>query len=151
MASDYARDVIGYGGKPPHPRWPKQARLAVNFVLNYEEGSEPSIVDGDNRSEAHAEGAVVQFGPGERDLAAESSFEYGSRAGFWRITQLFDERKIPLDGVRLRARARTQSAGRPRDRGAWLRHLLSRLALGADVPSPRGRGAQAHPARRRLA
>src|SRR5882757_5953742 len=96
MASDYARDMIGYGGKPPNPRWPKRARLAINFVLNYEEGSEPSIVDGDGKSEPHAEGAVVAFGPGERDLAAESSFEYGSRAGFWRITGLFDERKIPL-------------------------------------------------------
>jgi peptidoglycan/xylan/chitin deacetylase (PgdA/CDA1 family) len=96
MPGNYARDLVGYGGKPPNPRWPKNARLALNFVLNYEEGSEPSIIDGDNRSESHAEGAVVQFGPGERDLAAESSFEYGSRAGFWRVTKAFDDRKIPL-------------------------------------------------------
>ncbi|MBI2961820.1 MAG: allantoinase PuuE [Betaproteobacteria bacterium] len=96
MTSDYPRDVVGYGGTPPHPRWPNGARLAVNFVLNYEEGSEPSIVDGDGRSEPGVEGAVAQFAPGERDLAAESTFEYGSRAGFWRITGLFDERKIPL-------------------------------------------------------
>jgi allantoinase len=97
MSSDYARDVVGYGGKPPDPRWPNGARLAINFVLNYEEGSERTIIDGDGQSEAHAEGAVGGgFGPGERDLAAESSFEYGSRAGFWRITQAFDTRKVPL-------------------------------------------------------
>jgi peptidoglycan/xylan/chitin deacetylase (PgdA/CDA1 family) len=97
MTTTYARDVIGYGGKPPNPHWPNGARLALNFVLNYEEGSEPSIVDGDGRSESHAEGAVgAPFGPGERDLAAETSFEYGSRAGFWRITRAFDERRIPL-------------------------------------------------------
>jgi peptidoglycan/xylan/chitin deacetylase (PgdA/CDA1 family) len=96
VVSNYARDVVGYGGRPPNPRWPKEARLAVNFVLNYEEGSEPSIIDGDGKSEPHAEGSVVPFAPGERDLAAESSFEYGSRAGFWRITQAFDQRKIPI-------------------------------------------------------
>jgi allantoinase len=97
MSNDYPRDVVGYGGRPPHPHWPNDARLALNFVLNYEEGSEPSIVDGDGRSESHAEGGFgTPFGPGERDLAAETSFEYGSRAGFWRITQAFDDRKIPL-------------------------------------------------------
>ena len=138
MASHYARDVVGYGGKPPNPRWPNDARLAVNFVLNYEEGSEPSIIDGDGKSEPHAEGAVVQFGPGERDLAAESSFEYGSRAGFWRITQAFDARKIPLTIFACALALERNPPGRPRHRGARLRYLLSWLAVGADVPSLRG-------------
>jgi allantoinase len=97
MPNDYPRDVVGYGGKPPHPHWPNGAKLALNFVLNYEEGSENTVLDGDARAEGHAEGAIGGgLGPGERDLAAETSFEYGSRAGFWRITRAFDERKIPL-------------------------------------------------------
>jgi putative urate catabolism protein len=96
MGSDYPRDMVGYADKPPHPNWPNGARLAVNFVINFEEGSEYSIPDGDGRSEASAEGAFVQFPAGQRDLAAESTYEYGSRVGFWRLTRLFDERKIPV-------------------------------------------------------
>ena len=96
MDNDYQRDMIGYGGKPPHPKWPNDARLAVNFVINYEEGSEYSFPDGDGKSEASAEGAFVNLGSGRRDLAAESTYEYGSRAGFWRLTRLFDERAIPV-------------------------------------------------------
>jgi allantoinase len=96
MGNDYPRDMVGYGDKPPHPNWPNGARLAVSFVLNYEEGSELSIADGDGKSEPGVEGAIAQFAPGQRDLAAESMFEYGSRVGFWRITRLFDERKIPF-------------------------------------------------------
>jgi putative urate catabolism protein len=96
MGNDYPRDMVGYGDKPPHPNWPNGARLAVSFVLNYEEGSELSIADGDGKSEPGVEGAIAQFAPGQRDLAAESMFEYGSRVGFWRITRLFDERRIPF-------------------------------------------------------
>jgi putative urate catabolism protein len=96
MTSDYPRDLIGYGNTPPHANWPNGARLAVNFVINYEEGSEYSIPDGDPKSEASAEGAFVQFPVGQRDLAAESTYEYGSRAGFWRLTRLFDERSAPV-------------------------------------------------------
>jgi allantoinase len=96
MPGSYTRDMVGYGGSPPHPGWPKGARLAINFVVNYEEGSELSIADGDGRSEPGVEGAIAQFAPNQRDLAAESMFEYGSRAGFWRVTKLFDERRIPF-------------------------------------------------------
>jgi putative urate catabolism protein len=96
MQSGYPRDLVGYGHTPPYADWPNGARLAVNFVLNYEEGSEPSIPDGDGASEKGVEGAIAAFGPGERDLAAESMYEYGSRVGFWRLTRLFDERQIPL-------------------------------------------------------
>ncbi len=95
--SDLARDLVGYGSNPPDPKWPGGAPLAVNFVLNYEEGSEYSIGNGDGRSEASL--TELQTSPvptGERDLAAESMFEYGSRAGFWRIMRVFAERELPM-------------------------------------------------------
>ena len=77
----YPRDVVGYGAKPPDPKWPGKARVAINFALNYEEGSEYSIPDGDGFSEAFMSegGAVVP--PGTRDLAVEGIYEYGSRVG----------------------------------------------------------------------
>src|SRR5262249_26242396 len=79
-AAERPRDLAGYGAKPPDPKWPDGARLALNFVLNYEEGSEPSIPDGDKSSEIGlTEGGSGDFGG--RDLAAESMFEYGSRVG----------------------------------------------------------------------
>ncbi|MCW6509281.1 allantoinase PuuE [Lichenifustis flavocetrariae] len=85
------RDFIGYGRRPPHPRWPGDARLALNIVLNVEEGSEPSVPDGDDASET----GLTEGGGGGfegRDLAAESMFEYGSRVGFWRILRILEER-----------------------------------------------------------
>ncbi len=92
----YPRDIVGYGGKPPDPQWPGGARLALNFVLNYEEGSEYSIPDGDGFSEASLTESPVSTVPhGERDLAAESMFEYGSRVGVWRVLALFRERELP--------------------------------------------------------
>jgi putative urate catabolism protein len=97
MASSYPRDMIGYGAHPPNPHWPNGARLALNFVVNFEEGSEPSFADGDDYSEA---GLTESGGQNQdvkgRDLAAESMFEYGSRVGFWRIVQLFQARHLPL-------------------------------------------------------
>jgi peptidoglycan/xylan/chitin deacetylase (PgdA/CDA1 family) len=88
------RDFIGYGANPPHPRWPGEARLALNIVLNVEEGSEPSFDDGDGLSEAGlTEGGAGSFEG--RDLAAESMFEYGSRVGFWRLHRLLQERGMP--------------------------------------------------------
>ena len=95
MSAPYSRDLIGYGGNPPDPQWPGGARLALNFVLNVEEGSEPSFDDGDGFSET----ALTETGPQGlqcRDLAAESMFEYGSRVGFWRIHRLFQTRGLPL-------------------------------------------------------
>ena len=91
------RDFVGYGHAPPDLRWPGGARLAVNFVLNYEEGSEYSIDDGDGKSDAVlTEVAQARVPHGMRDLGAESMFEYGSRVGFWRIHRLFRERELPL-------------------------------------------------------
>ncbi|WP_454854261.1 allantoinase PuuE [Rhizobium binxianense] len=97
MAKSLERDLIGYGPTPPDPQWPNGARLALNFVLNYEEGSEYSIGDNDGVSDA---GLVEMSGSpvtrGERDLAAESMFEYGSRVGFWRLMRIFKERDLPM-------------------------------------------------------
>jgi allantoinase len=94
MAQQSSRDFVGYGPNPPHPRWPNGARLALNIVLNYEEGSEPSFPDGDGI----AEGGLTEGGGGaftSRDLAAESMFEYGSRVGVWRLMRLLRERAMP--------------------------------------------------------
>ncbi|MBM7044727.1 allantoinase PuuE [Rhizobium lusitanum] len=97
MTKSLERDLIGYGATPPHPQWPNDARLALNFVLNYEEGSEYSIGDNDGVTDS---GLVEMSGSpvsrGERDLAAESMFEYGSRVGFWRLMRIFAERQLPL-------------------------------------------------------
>ncbi len=89
----HARDFVGYGATPPDPRWPGGERLALNFCINYEEGSEPSVPDGDAASES----ALTEGGGGGfsgRDLAAESMFEYGSRVGIWRVFRLLSERGL---------------------------------------------------------
>ncbi|MEA3152284.1 MAG: allantoinase [Gammaproteobacteria bacterium] len=91
------RDLVGYGRVPPQAAWPNEARIAVNFVLNIEEGSEYSIGDGDGFSEATVTEFDASYVPrGERDLAAESMFEYGSRVGVWRVLRLFEEYGLPL-------------------------------------------------------
>jgi allantoinase len=97
VTSRYNRDLIGYGPNPPDPKWANDARLAVNFVMNYEEGSEPSVQDGEGFSETGLTEAhgLNQVGQG-RDLAAETMFEYGSRVGFWRLVCVFQERRLPL-------------------------------------------------------
>jgi allantoinase len=95
--TEHERDFIGYGAVPPDPKWPGNARLAINFVINYEEGSEASIPDGDGFSEAVlTESLASPVPPGERDLGVESMFEYGSRVGFWRLMRIFAERNLPL-------------------------------------------------------
>jgi len=97
VARDGERDLIGYGRNPPHADWPDGARIALNFVLNVEEGSEYSVGNGDGFSEATLTEVAESWVPrGERDLAAESMFEYGSRVGVWRILRLFRERGLPL-------------------------------------------------------
>ncbi|MDR5805752.1 polysaccharide deacetylase family protein [Caballeronia sp. LZ001] len=94
---DLDRDFIGYGAHPPNARWPGNARIAINFVMNYEEGSEPSIGDGEAATETwFTESHGLNSGVRGRDLAAEGLFEYGSRVGFWRLMRLFRERGLPL-------------------------------------------------------
>ncbi len=91
------RDFVGYANTPPNPNWPGKARVAVQFALNYEEGSEASIPDGDGRTELGLTETVGGRVPvGQRDLAFESLYEFGSRVGIWRILDLFREREMPL-------------------------------------------------------
>ncbi len=91
------RDLIGYGATPPDPRWPGGAKVAVQFVVNYEEGGENSVLYGDQGSEAFLSEMVgAQSHVGMRAMAMESLYEYGSRAGFWRLHRLFAERGVPL-------------------------------------------------------
>lgn len=91
------RDLVGYGPHPPHARWPGGARVAVQFAINYEEGSEYSVADGDERNEAGLADAIGGRLPaGRRDLAFESLYEYGSRVGIWRLLDVFARRSIPV-------------------------------------------------------
>ncbi len=93
----YPRDLIGYGRNPPDPRWPNRARVAVQFVVNYEEGGENAILHGDMASEAFLSDVLgAQPWPGQRHMNVESMYEYGSRAGFWRLWRLFAAYKMPV-------------------------------------------------------
>jgi len=97
MTSDYPRDLAGYGAKPPHARWPRGARIALQFVLNYEEGGENSILHGDKASEAFlSEIVAAQPVEGARHMSMESLYEYGARVGVWRILDLFKRYDVPL-------------------------------------------------------
>ena len=90
------RDLVGYGASPPHPRWPGGARVAVQFVVNYEEGAENSVLNGDKGSEAFLSEMVGAPSHPDRAMAMESLYEYGSRAGFWRLHRLFTQRNLPV-------------------------------------------------------
>ena len=134
MPYEVQRDFRGYGANPPDPRWPNGARLAVNFVINYEEGSEPSFALGDGVTET---GLTESHGLNQlksgRDLAAEGMFEYGSRVGFWRLHRLFQERGLPLTifGCALALEANPEAAAAIRDAGydicshgwRWVKHF----------------------------
>lgn len=97
MSRDYPRDLIGYGANPPHPQWPGDARVAISFVLNYEEGGERCVLHGDAESEAFlSEMPSAQPLAGVRNMSMESIYEYGSRSGVWRLLKLFDKYDIPL-------------------------------------------------------
>jgi putative urate catabolism protein len=90
------RDLVGYGATPPDPRWPNGARIAVQFVINYEEGAERSVEQGDAGSEAFLSEMVGAGSHPARAMAMESLYEYGSRAGFWRLHRLFTARGVPV-------------------------------------------------------
>ncbi|MFT8479813.1 allantoinase PuuE [Gluconobacter oxydans] len=93
----YPRDMIGYGRTPPDPKWPNGARIAVQFVINYEEGAENSVLHGDAGSEAFLSEMIgTKSIIGARCAQMESLYEYGSRAGFWRLRRLFDEAGMPV-------------------------------------------------------
>jgi putative urate catabolism protein len=92
----YPRDLVGYGRTPPHPQWPGNARIAVQFVLNYEEGGENCVLHGDAGSEVFLSEIVGAAAYPDRHLSMESIYEYGSRAGVWRILREFERRGLPL-------------------------------------------------------
>jgi putative urate catabolism protein len=96
MTARYPRDLAGYGRTPPHPQWPGGARIAVQFVVNFEEGGENNILHGDPASEAFLSDVLgAQPWPGQRHANIESMFEYGSRAGFWRLWRMFTAHHMP--------------------------------------------------------
>ena len=97
MNKNYPRDLRGYGAKPPDPRWPGGARLALQIVLNYEEGGENCVLHGDPASEAFLSEIIgADAREGVRHMSMESLYEYGSRVGVWRLKNLFDRYKIPV-------------------------------------------------------
>ena len=92
----YPRDLAGYGRNPPHPRWPGEARVALQFVLNYEEGGETSVLHGDAHSEQFLSEMFNPAAYPARHLSMEGIYEYGSRVGVWRILREFEKRGLPL-------------------------------------------------------
>jgi len=92
----YSRDLIGYHGNPPHAQWPNQARIAVQFVLNYEEGGENHVEHGDAGSEQFLSEIVGAASFPAKHMSMDSMYEYGSRAGFWRIHEEFQKRDLPM-------------------------------------------------------
>lgn len=96
MRHAYPRDLSGYGQFPPHPKWPNQAKIAVQFVLNYEEGGENCVLHGDDQSETFLSEIIGAQAFSDRHLSMESMYEYGSRAGFWRLYNLFVRYNLPI-------------------------------------------------------
>lgn len=95
--NSYPRDMVGYGAQPPQVTWPGKARVAVQFVINYEEGGENCVLHGDPASEKFLSEIVgAEAIPGMRHMNMESIYEYGSRVGFWRLHRLFTERGLPV-------------------------------------------------------
>ena len=89
-----SRDLIGYANQPPQVVWPDEARIAINFCINYEEGGELCVLNGDDRSEVRIADVKVETRVGGRDLNIESSYEYGSRVGYWRLIKAFTDRDL---------------------------------------------------------
>ena len=95
-ANGHARDMVGYGRHAPDPRWPDDAKIAVQFVLNYEEGAENNVLDGDPASETFLSEMIGAQAFPNRHMSMESLYEYGSRAGLWRVLRVFERRGLPL-------------------------------------------------------
>ena len=96
IMKNYPRDMVGYGKKLPRVVWPDKARLALQFVLNYEEGAESSVLHGDKSSEIFLSEIINAQPIKGRHINMESIYEFGSRSGFWRIHEMFQEKKIPI-------------------------------------------------------
>jgi len=96
LSPPYPRDLIGYGKQPPHAQWPGRARIALQFVINYEEGSENNVLHGDPASETFLSEIINAQAFPNRHMSMESMYEYGSRAGFWRVLREFERRSLPV-------------------------------------------------------
>ena len=96
LEEQYPRDMVGYGGQPPQADWPGSARVALQFVVNYEEGGESNVLHGDAGSEQFLSEIIGAQAYPERHLSMESIYEYGSRAGVWRLLREFEARNLPL-------------------------------------------------------
>ena len=116
MSPNSPRDLVGYEGSPPDPHWPEEASIAVQFVLNYEEGSERNVLEGDPTSETFLSEMIGVEAFADRHMSMESLYEYGSRAGFWRVLRVFERRGPSTHRLRGRDGPRTQPRGRGRDR-----------------------------------
>jgi len=116
---NYPRDLVGYGRNPPHAKWPNGARIAVQFVLNYEEGGENCVLHGDKASETFLSEIIGAQAFEMRHMSMESIYEYGSRAGLWRLLRMFEERKLPLTifGVSMALKRHPEAVAAFRERG----------------------------------
>ena len=140
------RDLVGYGANPPAVPWPNGARLAVSVVVNYEEGSEYSQAMGDATQEGLTEFGNYPLPEGYRNLAMESMFEYGSRAGVWRILRLFDETGIRSTFYACAVAFEQNPEVAHAVVAGGHRGMQPRLPLGGGVPPLAGGGARAYPA-----
>lgn len=95
-ANEYPRDLIGYGEKPVHPKWPNNAKIALQFVINFEEGGENCVLHGDSHSETFLSEIIGAQAYEGRHMSMESLYEYGSRTGFWRLHRLFTKHALPV-------------------------------------------------------
>ena len=145
----YPRDLVGYGQHPPDPKWPGGARLALQIVMNYEEGGERSILHGDGESEAFLQ-EVVSMQPlaGVRNLQVESMYEYGSRVGFWRLMRIFAERGLPISVFAVGMALERHPEAARGHRGRRSRGGQSRLSLDRLPVRRRGRRARTREAGR---
>ena len=125
----YPRDLAGYGRWPPHPRWPGDARIALQFVLNYEEGAENCVLNGDASSETFLSEIIGATAFPARHMSMESLYEYGARAGLWRILRLFESRRLPLTVFARGTGVAPQPGSRGRVYRTRSRDRLPRLAL----------------------
>ncbi len=132
---DYPRDMVGYGANPPKVTWPGKAKLALQFVINYEEGGENCILHGDPASEAFLS-EVMGASPwqGQRHMSIETIYEYGSRVGFWRLHRLFTEMGIPVTVFGWRWPC---SATRRRFKPCWMRIGKSPVTVTAGLTTRR--------------
>ena len=140
----YPRDLVGYGARVPHADWPGAARIAVQFVLNYEEGGENCVLHGDAGSEQFLSEIIGAQAYPARHLSMESIYEYGSRAGVWRILREFERRRLPLTvfGVSMALERNPEVDGGVRR--ARARDRLPRLALDPLPEHGRSDRARAH-------